>query len=181
MSAATSGIPAGMPSTSAMSRGPWDSPAVDHLSRVMPERVSQPSGRVSGARHPLAFMGSASRMPHASMSKTDERASLGEWDRLSLNGRAGGVRISVHVRPKSSRSAILGVREGALDVALTAAPTDGAANAELLRLVSRALQVTQRDVTIVAGTSSRSKVLEVNGISVNDARARLSSARRSPS
>jgi uncharacterized protein (TIGR00251 family) len=115
------------------------------------------------------------------MSKTDERAALSEWDRLSLNGRAGGVRISVHVRPKSSRSAILGVREGALDVALTAAPADGAANTELMRLVARALQVTQRDVTIVAGTSGRSKVLEVNGISVNDARARLSAARRSPS
>ena len=112
------------------------------------------------------------------MSKPEAPANLGEWARLTVTSRAGGVRISVHVRPKSTRSAILGVREGELDVALTAAPADGAANAELQRLLARALRVTQRDVAIVAGTSSRSKVLEVNGISADDARARLSAAKR---
>ena len=109
---------------------------------------------------------------------TGRRDNLGAWDRLAVNARAGGVRVSVHVRPKSSRSAILGVREGDLDVALTAAPVDGAANAELQKLIARALEVTQRDVAIVAGSSSRSKVLEVNGISVEEARARLSAAKR---
>jgi uncharacterized protein len=112
------------------------------------------------------------------MTKSEAREGLGEWTRLAVNARAGGVRISVHVRPKSSRSAIVGVREGALDVALTSPPADGAANAELQKLVARALEVTQRDVTIVAGTSSRSKVLEVNGITVEEARARLSAAKR---
>jgi uncharacterized protein (TIGR00251 family) len=112
------------------------------------------------------------------MSKSDARENIGEWGRLSVNDRAGGVRISVYVRPKSARSAILGVREGQLDVALIAAPAEGAANAELQRILARALRVTQRDVTIVAGTSSRSKVLEVNGISADDARARLSAAKR---
>ena len=102
---------------------------------------------------------------------TGRRDNLGAWERLAVNARAGGVRVSVHVRPKSSRSAILGVREGDLDVALTSAPVDGAANAELQKLIARALEVTQRDVAIVAGSSSRSKVLEVNGISVEEARA----------
>lgn len=112
------------------------------------------------------------------MNKSEQRGSIREWDRLSLSDRAGGVRLSVHVRPKSSRSAIVGVREGALDVALTSPPADGAANAELQRLLARALEVTQRDVSIVAGTSARNKVLEINGISAVEARARLSAAKR---
>lgn len=112
------------------------------------------------------------------MSKPDDRQNLGEWERLDLNGRAGGVRLSVHVRPKSSRSAIVGVREGSLDVALTSAPADGAANAELQRLIARALEVTQRDVTIVAGNSSRNKVIEIKGISVDEARAKIAAAKR---
>lgn len=112
------------------------------------------------------------------MSKSEQRGSIREWDRLSLSDRAGGVRLSVHVRPNSSRSAIIGVREGALDVSLTSPPADGAANAELQKLLARALEVTQRDVSIVAGTSGRQKVLEVNGISAVEARARLSAAKR---
>src|SRR4051812_33286052 len=87
------------------------------------------------------------------------------WQALEVNERAGGVRLSVHVRPRSSRSAILGVRESALDVALTAPPADGAANAELIKLLARALEVRRGDVSIVAGASSRSKIIEVNGMS----------------
>jgi uncharacterized protein len=112
------------------------------------------------------------------MRKSQEPGAYSEWDRLALNAHAGGIRISVHVRPKSSRSAVLGVRERALDIALTSPPADGAANSELQRLIARALGVSQRDVSIVAGSSGRNKVIEVNGVSVEDARAQLSAARR---
>jgi hypothetical protein len=113
------------------------------------------------------------------MSKTQEpETAMSEWGRMAVNPHAGGVRLSVHVKPKSSRSAILGVRDRALEVALTSPPADGAANAELQRLLARALGVTQRDVSIVAGSSSRQKVIEVNGVSPDDAVARLSAARR---
>jgi len=103
---------------------------------------------------------------------------MGEWEALVLNPRAGGVRLSVHVRPRSSRSAILGVREGALEVALTAPPADGAANSELVKLLARALEVRRGDVSIVVGASSRSKVLEINGMLPEQARSRLSGAAR---
>ncbi|HVY44720.1 MAG TPA: DUF167 domain-containing protein [Minicystis sp.] len=100
-----------------------------------------------------------------------------EWDRLDVSERAGGVRLSVHVRPRSSRSKILGVREGALDVALTSPPADGAANSELLRLVARALGVRATDVSIAVGSSSRSKLIQVNGIGAEEARSRLRTSR----
>jgi uncharacterized protein len=95
-----------------------------------------------------------------------------------MSERTGGVRFSVHVRPRASRSAILGVREGALEVALTAPPADGAANSELVKLLARALEVRGGDVSIVVGASSRSKVIQVNGVRLADARARLGGAAR---
>jgi uncharacterized protein (TIGR00251 family) len=103
---------------------------------------------------------------------------MGHWEALVMTERAGGVRFSVRARPNASRSAILGVREGSLDVALTSPPADGAANAELIKLVARALEVRRSDVVIVGGASSRSKLLEVHGVLPTEARVRLSGAPR---
>ena len=102
----------------------------------------------------------------------------GEWARLEISERAGAVRFSVHVRPRSSRCVIVGVREGALDVALTAPPAEGAANEELRKLLSRALEVRRGDVNIIVGTSSRSKLIEVNGVNTTSARDLLAKAKR---
>jgi len=101
-----------------------------------------------------------------------------EWDRLEMSDRAGAVRFSVHVRPRSSRSAIVGVRDGSLDVALTAPPAEGAANEELRKLLARTFDVTRRDVNIIVGVASRSKLIEVNGLSPALARELLSKAKR---
>lgn len=101
-----------------------------------------------------------------------------EWDRLEMTDRAGAVRFSVHVRPRSSRSTIVGVRDGALDVALMSPPAEGAANEELRKLLSRVLEVTRRDVNIIVGVASRSKLVEINGIHPVAVRELLSRARR---
>jgi hypothetical protein len=103
---------------------------------------------------------------------------MGEWDRLTINERAEGVRISVQVRPRSSRSAVLGVRDGAIEVALTSPPADGAANAELVKVLARALDVQRSHVEIVIGASSRSKVIAVYGMDGAEVRARLGRSRR---
>ncbi len=110
--------------------------------------------------------------------KDGATALLGEWERLAITERSFGSRLSVHVRPRSSRSAILGVREGALDVALTAPPAEGAANTELLQILAKALDVRRGDLSIAVGMSSRNKVIDVNGVRPEDARERLQKARR---
>ncbi len=102
----------------------------------------------------------------------------GEWERLAITERSFGSRLSVHVRPRSSRSAILGVRGGVLEVALTAPPADGAANAELFAVLAKALDVRRGDLSIALGMSSRNKVIDVNGVMPDDARMRLQKARR---
>lgn len=56
----------------------------------------------------------------------------------------------------------------ALKARLTAPPVDSAANDALIRLLADALGVPTRDVRIVAGATSRDKVVEVAGVSASD-------------
>jgi uncharacterized protein len=49
-------------------------------------------------------------------------------------------------------------------VRLQSPPVDGAANDELVPLLARAFAVKERDVRIVAGAHSRTKVVEIHGI-----------------
>ncbi len=67
------------------------------------------------------------------------------------------------VKPRASKSRVLGVREGALEVSVAAPPVDGEANLELSRFLSRFLGVRQRDVDVVTGKSARQKIIAVRG------------------
>ena len=70
--------------------------------------------------------------------------------------------------PRAGRNGIDGIRADAdgrpvLQVRLAAPPVDGAANAALVAVVAAALDLRQREVTIVAGKRSRSKRLHLAG------------------
>jgi uncharacterized protein (TIGR00251 family) len=67
----------------------------------------------------------------------------------------------------------VGIREGALAVRLAAPPADGAANEELVSLLSRVLGVARREVTIVRGHGSRTKLVELRGLQPDEIRLRL--------
>ena len=78
---------------------------------------------------------------------------------------AAGVRVSIRVQPRAAVSEIAGLHGDALKVRLTAPPVDGAANDALVDLLAATFGIPKRGVTIVAGTSSRSKVVELQGVS----------------
>lgn len=80
------------------------------------------------------------------------------------------VRFAVRVQPRAARSEIVGVHGDALKVRLAAAPVDGAANVALVELLAEALGVPRRCVRIVAGTTTRGKVVEVDGTNVENIR-----------
>ena len=70
--------------------------------------------------------------------------------------------------PKGGRDAIEGIvtaDDGRdwLAVRLAAAPSDGAANAALVRLIAKALGVPKRDVRLVSGSAARLKRLHISG------------------
>lgn len=91
---------------------------------------------------------------------------------LVVQERDGGVRFSVRVQPRTSRSSVSGVHAGVLRVKLNSAPVDGAANAELVELLAGWLGVARRDVTIVNGEGARSKLVEVSGVTADAVRRR---------
>jgi hypothetical protein len=62
------------------------------------------------------------------------------------------VKIEVLVKPRASRSRVLGVREGLLEVAVAAPPVDGAANDALLVCLADFLEVGRSALTIARGT-----------------------------
>lgn len=83
---------------------------------------------------------------------------------VTVDDRRGTVRFPVRVQPRASRSETCGLIGGALKVRLQAPPVDGAANDSLIELMADLLGVARRQVRIVAGVASRSKVVEVEGV-----------------
>ncbi|HEX8845761.1 MAG TPA: DUF167 domain-containing protein [Pyrinomonadaceae bacterium] len=77
--------------------------------------------------------------------------------------RDGALVFAVRVVPRAARSSVAGVHDGALRVRLAAAPVDGAANEELVRLLARAFDVPAREVEIIRGYTSRLKQVRVRG------------------
>jgi uncharacterized protein (TIGR00251 family) len=83
---------------------------------------------------------------------------------LSVRAADGRVRFAVRVQPRAARSEVVGVHGEALKVRLSAPPVDGAANEQLVILLADIFAVSRRSVRILAGESSRSKLVEIDGV-----------------
>lgn len=81
--------------------------------------------------------------------------------------------LPVRVSPRSSRSKLELSPDGSLRVWVTAAPTDGQANAAVCELVAKALGVAKSCISVVRGQASRDKVLGVEGLSLDECLKRL--------
>jgi uncharacterized protein (TIGR00251 family) len=73
-----------------------------------------------------------------------------------------------------------GLRNGAVLVRLNAPPVDGAANAELIEVLAKALGVPRRDVAIVSGERNRQKRVRVTGVGKASAAKRLGMSKLEP-
>jgi len=71
------------------------------------------------------------------------------------------ITLSVRVVPRASRSEITGYHDGALRIRVAASPVEGAANRELIRLLSKSFRVPQSAVTIISGSNSRNKIVRI--------------------
>jgi hypothetical protein len=68
------------------------------------------------------------------------------------------------VVPRASKSEIVGELDGALKVRLCSPPVDGAANAELIKLLAKTFDVSRGNVEIVSGQTSKTKRIRINGV-----------------
>lgn len=71
------------------------------------------------------------------------------------------TRLQVRVIPNAGRDEIVGLKDGVLKVKVRAVPEDGRANAAVCALIAREAGCRAREVRIVAGERSRTKVLEL--------------------
>lgn len=73
--------------------------------------------------------------------------------------------LDLKVSPKASRNAIAGFMGEVLKVSVTTAPERGKANAAVEALLAEALELPVSTVKVVAGHTSRTKRIEVTGLS----------------
>lgn len=85
------------------------------------------------------------------------------------------MRINVRVIPRSSKSE-LAWEQGAIRARLKAPPVDGAANKALLELLAERLAIPRSAITIVRGTTSRQKMVEIEGVTVEEVERRIEQA-----
>ena len=76
---------------------------------------------------------------------------------LDIKKQPNGVVFKVHVQPKASKNAIVGLHDDALKIRLTAPPVDGAANKMCVQFLAKELGVPKSAIEIVAGQTSRTK------------------------
>ena len=84
--------------------------------------------------------------------------------------------ISVRVQPRAKSDALVGLRDGALIVRVTAPPLDGRANDAVCRLLAQVLNLRTSSLTIIRGEHARDKVVAVEGLDQAAAEAAVRSA-----
>jgi uncharacterized protein (TIGR00251 family) len=86
----------------------------------------------------------------------------------------GAVSFPVRVHPRAKRNAVVGVSGEALKISVRQPPEDGRANDAVVEVLADWLDVKRRQVEILAGATSRNKVVRVIGLPAENIAQRLS-------
>ncbi len=83
---------------------------------------------------------------------------------MQITEKEGTVSFAVRVQPRASRDEIVGEYQDGLKIRLTAPPVDDRANEALRKLLAARLKVPLAAVRIASGERSRTKRVEVHGV-----------------
>ena len=92
---------------------------------------------------------------------------------VEITEKEGSVALRVRVQPRASSTELSGEHAGALKLKINAPPVDGKANKECRRFLAKLLDVSAGSVEIIAGASSREKVIRIHNISADRVREAL--------
>jgi uncharacterized protein (TIGR00251 family) len=95
---------------------------------------------------------------------------------ITLQQTDHGILLHVRAQPNAKKNAVGGERNGALKVAVTAPPEDGRANAALVQLLADTLGVKPSQVELLRGATSRDKVFQILGTTLEEMNIRLNQA-----
>ncbi len=76
---------------------------------------------------------------------------------IRLRDMPQGAVFEVHVHPRAKRTAITGLLDGRVKLALASPPVDGRANGELQRFFARLFEVPRSAVQVIGGEHTRDK------------------------
>ena len=80
----------------------------------------------------------------------------------------GTFRLRLAIQPGARKSEIIGLHGDALKMKIAAPPVDGSANEALLTFLAEHLQIKRRQLELRSGSTSRRKVIEVQGVSLEN-------------
>ncbi len=83
---------------------------------------------------------------------------------LELQEREGAVTFSVRVQPRASKDEVAGEMGGALKVRLRAPAVEDRANEALVEYLAQLLKTPRAAVRILSGERSRTKRMEIRGV-----------------
>jgi uncharacterized protein len=89
---------------------------------------------------------------------------------IEVSEKNGAVYFTVRVVPRASRSEIVGELDGAVKIRLASPPVGGAANAELIKLLSKQLSVPKSNISIISGQTSKTKQIRIAGMAAAELR-----------
>lgn len=72
--------------------------------------------------------------------------------------------LKLYIQPGASRSEFAGEFDTRLKLRIKAPPVDGKANEEVIRFLSKFLQISKRNIKILRGETSRKKDLLIEGL-----------------
>lgn len=73
------------------------------------------------------------------------------------------MKITIKVVPKAHSQRLILDKNGVLKCYITSPPEDGKANKEVIKFLANLLKTTQRDIQIIHGMTSRTKIVEISG------------------
>ncbi len=90
---------------------------------------------------------------------------------MQVTEKDGAVSFAVRVQPRASRDEFAGEYQDGLKIRLTAPPVDDRANEALRKLLASRLKVPLAAVRIASGEHSRTKRVEIRGVTPEMIRA----------
>lgn len=75
------------------------------------------------------------------------------------------LRLAVRVQPGASRTRLGETIDGRLRVYVSAPPTDGQANTQLIELIAKQFGITKSSIQLLRGAQSRNKDLQIDDTS----------------
>ncbi len=95
---------------------------------------------------------------------------------LEVNEKTDGVIIQVRAQPGAKRNAVTGTHDGALKIAVSAAPERGKANEAIIEVLADFLLVPRSHIQQISGATHRQKAFYIKGITAEMVMEKLSAS-----